>query len=133
MSYIIFSVLRSILNCTRMFLFISSCLPHGLELHYCLFLLLIFPPLSSFAPSISMKLLLRREKDCLWDYDEILGCALEGMYSRRQTFSPSFDGFPLLVIVLEHWNVAQAELIYKIICCTHLFWNHDFSIMHLIS
>ena len=133
MSCIIFSVLRSILNCTRIFIFISSCLPCGLELHYCLFLLLIFPPLSSFASSILMKLLLRREKDCLWDYDKILGCALEGVCSRMQTFSLSFNGFPLLVIVLEHWNVAQAELICKIICCTHLFWNHDFSIMHLIS
>ena len=133
MSCIVLSVLRSILYCTRMFIFISSCLPCGLKLHYCLFLLLIFPPLSSFAPSILMKLLLRREKHCLGDYDKILGCALEGVCSKMQTFPLSFDGFPLLVIVLEYWNVAQAELIHMIICCVHLFWNHDFSIMHLIS
>lgn len=67
------------------------------------------------------------------DYDKILGCALEGVCSKMQTFPLSFGGFPLLVIVLEYWNVAQAELIHKIICCVHLFWNHDFSIMHLIS
>ena len=31
----------------------------------------------------------------MWDYDKILGCALERVYSKMQTFPLSFDGFPL--------------------------------------
>lgn len=43
----------------------------------------------------------------------------------------TFDGFPLLLIILEYWNGAQAELIYKIISYAHLFWNMTFTLCTL--
>lgn len=91
------------------------------------FLLLIFPPTSSFAALYFNEITIGCGGRLLIGSWQNSRLCLGGVCSRMRTF----DGFPLLVIVLEYWNGAQAELIYKIISYAHLFWNMTFTLCTL--